>query len=168
MTWVTEVLGRVRWSDGRLASYRQDHVAFGLHLLSMASAITVTILWMVTSRWAMWWVLVPMSIASNLALEFIARIRLRRTVRRVEALGVAGRDRVKVSLKEEINHQLSHFDDYAIRSCDRKAEEFLARAATARASGGKKSDAKYLRRAERERKYSEWYRRIVEYNARRC
>ncbi|WP_420625838.1 hypothetical protein [Candidatus Poriferisodalis sp.] len=164
MTWVTEVLGRVRWSDGRLASYREDHVAFGLHLLSMASAIAVTIVWMVSSRWAAWWVLIPLSIASSLALEFIARIRLRRTVRRVEALGVEGRDRAKVSLREEINHQISRFDDYAIRSCDQKAEEFLARAEAARASGDQKSAAKYLRRAGRERKYSEWCKRISEYS----
>ena len=167
MRRVPETLGRVRWSDGRLASYREDHVALGLHLLSMASGIAVTILWMVSSRWAAWWVLIPLSIANNLALELVARIRLRRIVRRVEALGVAGRDRAKVSLKDQINHQLSRFDDYAIRSCDQKAEEFLARAATARASGNKKSAAKCLRRAERERKYSEWCRRAIEYNARR-
>ncbi|WP_420621540.1 hypothetical protein [Candidatus Poriferisodalis sp.] len=167
MTWVTEVLGRVRWSDGRLASYREDHVAFGLHLLSMASAIAVTIVWMVSSRWAAWWVLIPLSIASSLALELVARIRLRRTVRRVETQGGRGRAQVKASVEDWVNQQLSRFDDYAIRSCDQKAEEFLARAEAARASGDQKSAAKYRRRAGRERKYSERWRRAVEDNARR-
>ena len=167
LNYATEVLRRARWSDGRLASYREDHVAFGLHLLSMASAIAVTILWMVSSRWAAWWVLIPLSIASSLALELVARIRLHRAVLRVETQGGRGRAQVKVSLEDWVNQQLSRFDDYAIRSCSQKAEEFQARAETARASGNKKSAAKCLRRAERERKRSERWRRAVEDNARR-
>ena len=157
-----EAFRRVRWSDGRPVSYRQDRVALGLHLWSLISGITVTILWISSSSWAAWWVLIPLSIANGVGFEFVARIRLRRAVLRVEALGSAGRALVKMGPGHWINQQINRFDDYGIRLCDRKAEEFQARAEIALASGKQKSAAKYLRRAERERKYSKWARHFAE------
>ncbi len=162
MARLKAALRRVRWSDGRPVSYRQDRVALGLHLWSQASGITVTILWIMSSSWAAWWVLIPASIANGVGFEFVARNRLRRAVLRVEALGSAGEALVKVGHGHWINQQLNRLDDWAIRSCDRKAEEFQARAETAKANGDQISAAKYLRRAERERKYSGWCRRISE------
>ena len=162
MARVTAAFRRVRWSDGRLVSYRQDRVALGLHLWSQASGITVTILWIASSRWAAWWVLIPVSIANGVGFELVARNRLRRAVLRVEALGSAGQELVRMGPGHWINQQLSRFDDYAIRSCDRKAEEFQARAETAQANGNQQSAARYLRRAERERKYSRWYKHLAE------
>ncbi len=162
MARVTAAFRRVRWSDGRLVSYRQDRVALGLHLWSQASGITVTILWIASSSWAAWWVLIPASIANGVGCELVARNRLRRGMLRVEALGSAGKALVKVGPGHWINHQLSRFDDYAIRSCDRKAEEFQARAETAQANGNQKSSVRYSRRAERERKYSRWYKHLAE------
>ena len=152
------MLRRVRWSDGQLVSYRQDLVALGLHMWSVASGITVTVLWIGSSRWAAWWVLIPVSLANSLSSEFIARVRLRRAVRRTEALGSAGQAQIKTRLMDPVRR----FDDWVISKCDRKAAEFLARAETARASGDRASEARYLRRAERERKYGQWYERTVE------
>lgn len=162
MARVMEAFRRVRWSDGRPVSYSQDRVALGLHLWSLISGITVTILWISSSSWAAWWVLIPLSIANGVGFEFVARIRLRRAVLRVEALGSAGRALVKMGPGHWINQQINRFDDYGIRLCDRKAEEFQARAEMALASGKQKSAAKYLRRAERERKYSKWARHFAE------
>ena len=162
MIRVTERLRRVRWSDGRLISYRQDRVALGLHLWSLTSGITVTVLWIASSRWAAWWVLIPLSIANGVGFEFAARNRLRRAVLRIEALGSERRALVKVGPGHWINRQLRRFDDYGIRLCDRKAEEFQARAETAKANGKQWTAARYLRRAERERKYSQWCRRLAE------
>jgi len=161
---------RVRWSDGRLVSYRQDHVALGLHLWSLASGITVTVLWIASSSWAAWWVLIPVSAAINLALEQIARIRLRRAVVRVEALSgteqalVAEQEPVEVGLEDWINFKLRRFDSYMIRGCDRAAEKLSARAETAEADGNQKSAAKYRRRAERQRKVGDRWRRAVGYD----
>lgn len=162
MARVMDAFRRVRWSDGRLVSYRQDRVALGLHLWSQASGITVTVLWIISSSWAAWWVLIPLGIANGIGFEFVARNRLRRAVLRVEALGSAEQALVKVGPRHWINQQINRFDDYAIRSCDRKAEECQARAETALASGNQRSAARYLRRAERERKYSKWCRHIAE------
>lgn len=162
MARVKEAFRRVRWSDGRPVSYRQDRVALGLHLWSLVSGITVTALWIVSSSWEAWWVLIPLSIANSVGLEVVARNRLRRAVLRVEALDSAGQALVKMGPGHWINQQLSRFDDYGIRLCDRKAEEFQARAETALASGKQRSAAKYLRRAERERKYSKWARHLAE------
>jgi len=156
------VLRRVRWSDGRTVSYRQDRIALGLHLWSQASGITVTILWIASSSWAAWWVLIPLSIANGVGFELVARNRLRRAVLRAEALGSEGQALAKVGPAHWINQRLSRFDDYVIRSCDRKAEEFQARAEIAQANGNQRAAAKYLRRAERERKYSQFCRRIAE------
>lgn len=161
---VKKILRGVRWSDGRPVSYRQDRVALGLHLWSQASGITVTILWIASSRWAAWWVLIPLSIANGVGFELVARNRLRRAVQRVEALGSAGQALVKVGPAHWINQQLSRFDDYAIGLCDRKAEEFQARAEAAKANDKQWTAARYLRRAERERKYSKWCRYFAESN----
>ncbi len=162
MARVTAAFRRVRWSDGRLVSYRQDRVALGLHLWSQATGITVTILWIASWRWAAWWVLIPASIANGAGFELVARNRLRRVVLRVETLGSAGQELVRMGPGHWINQQLSRFDDYGIRLCNRKAEEFQARAETAQASGNHRSAAKYLRRAERERKYSQFARHLAE------
>lgn len=81
---------------------------------------------------------------------------------RAEALGSAGKALIKLGPGHWINQQLSRFDDYGIRLCDRKAEEFQARAEAAKASGNHRSAAKYLRRAERERKYSQFATHLAE------
>ncbi|MDE0133489.1 MAG: hypothetical protein OXM54_01500 [Acidimicrobiaceae bacterium] len=162
MTWITEMFRRVRWSDGLPVSYRQDRVALGLHLWSQASGITVTILWIASSRWAAWWVLIPLSIANGVGFQLVARNRLRRAVQRVEALGSAGQALVKVGPAHWTNQQLNRFYDYGIRLCDQKAEEFQARAESAKADGKQWTAARYLRRAERERKYSKWSKWINE------
>ena len=94
------MFGRPRWSDDRIVSYRQDQIALGLHMWSMASGITVTILWIASSGWAAWWVLIPASAAINLALEHLARIRLRRAVLRVEAL--SGTEQALVAEQEPV------------------------------------------------------------------
>ncbi len=162
MAWVAETFRRVRWSDGGLVSYRQDRVALGLHLWSQASGVTVTILCIISSSWAAWWVLIPLSIAHSVGLELVARNRLRRVALRVDALGSAGQALVKMGPGHWINQQFSRFDDYGIRLCDRKAEEFQARGEAALAKGNQRSAARYLRRAERERKYSKWARHLAE------
>lgn len=159
-----KMLRRVRWSDGRLVSYRQGQVALCLHLWSLGSGLTVTILWIASSSWAAWWVLIPLSIANGVGFELVARTRLRRAVLRVEALGSAGQALVIAGPAHWINQQLNRFYDYGIRLCDRKAEEFQARAETAKANGKQWTAARYLRRAARERKYSKWSRHITERN----
>lgn len=161
---VRKILRGVRWSDGRPVSYRQDRVALGLHLWSQASGLTVTVLWIASSSWAAWWVLIPLSIANGVGFELVARNRLRRAVLRAEALGSEGQALVKVGPAHWTNLQLSRFYDYGIRLCDRKAEEYQARAETAKANGKQWTAARYSRRAARERKYSEWSRRITESN----
>ena len=162
MNWAVVAFRRPRWSDGRIVSCRQDRVALGLHLWSMASGITVTILWIASSRWAAWWVLIPLSIANGVGFELVARNRLRRAVLQVEALGSEGQALVKVGPAHWINQQLDRFYDYGIRLCDQKAEEFQARAETAKANGRQWTAARYLRRAERERKYSKWSKHMTE------
>ena len=172
MARVAEAFRRVRWSDGRLASYRQDRVALGLHLWSQASGITVTILWIASSSWAAWWVLIPASIANSVGFELVARNRMRRAVLRIEAVRgaeqapVAEEAPVEVGLEDWINFKLRRFDDWFIRYCDRDAAKFMTRAETAKASGDQKSAAKYLRKAERERKLGERWRRAVGYDDR--
>ena len=163
MARVMDAFRRVRWSDGRLVSYRQDQIALGLHLWSLVSGITVTVLWINSSSWAAWWVLIPLSIANGVGFEFVARIRLRRAVLRVEALGSGGQQLVSMGPGHWINQQLSRFDDYAVWKCDQKAEEFQARAETAEASGNQRAAARYLRRAERERKYSRFCKYMAEH-----
>ena len=158
MARVKEAFRRVRWSDGRLVSYRQDRVALGLHLWSQASGITVTVLWIISSSWAAWWVLIPMSIAHGVGLELVARNRLRRVALRVEVLGSDRKAQVKARLMDP----LSRLDDYVIRYCDRSAEKFMTRARAARTRGDQESEAKCLRRAERERRHGQWYERTVE------
>lgn len=164
MTWATEIFRRPRWSDGRIVSYLQDRIALGLHLWSQASGLTVTVLWIASSSWAAWWVLIPLSIANGVGFEFVARNRLRRAVLRAEALGSEGQALAKVGPAHWINQRLSRFDDYVIRSCDQKAEEFQARAEMAQANGNQRAAARYLRRTERERKYSQFCGRIAERN----
>ncbi len=155
---MAEVFRRVRWSDGRPVSYRQDRVALGLHLWSLASGFTVTVLWIASSRWAAWWVLIPLSIANGVGFEIVARNRLRRAVLQVEALGSAGQAQVKARLTDPI----SRLDDYVVQRYNRKAEEFMTRAEMAKASGDQKSEAKCLRLAERHRFWGQWYERTVE------
>ena len=161
---------RPRWSDGRIVSYRQDQLAFGLHLWSLASGITVTIMWIFYSRWAAWWVLIPVSAAINLALEHLARTRLRRAAMRVEALNgaeqaaVAEHAPVEIGLEDWFNFKLKRFDGYMIRGCDRTAQKLLVRAETAEANGNQKSAAKYRRRAERQRDWGERWRRATGYD----
>ena len=170
MTWVSERIRRVRWSDGRPASYRQDQIALGLHLWSMASGITVTVLWIASSSWAAWWVLIPLSIANGVGFELVARNRLRRAVLRIEALSdaeqdaIAEQEPVEVGLEDWFNFKLRRFDDYMIRGCDRTAEKLLARAETAEAIGNQKSAARYRRRAERQRECGDRWRRAVGYD----
>ncbi len=172
MARVTEMFRRPRWSDGRVVSYRQDRVALGFHLLSLASAITVLILWMVFSGWAAWWVLIPVNAAINIALEQIAKIRSRRAVLRVEAISgveqapITEQAPVEVGIEDWINFKNKRFikrlDDYVIRYCDRNAAKFMTRAETAEVSGDHKSAAKYLRKAERERRQAQKYKRGIE------
>ncbi|WP_419931115.1 hypothetical protein [Candidatus Poriferisodalis sp.] len=68
----------------------------------------------------------------------------------------------EIGLEDWINFKLNRFYDYGIRLCDRKAVDFQARAETAMANGKQRSAARYLRRAERERKYSRWSRNITQ------
>lgn len=141
-----------RWADGSPISYRQDRTALGLHLWGTTSAVTVTVLWLMSSGWAGWWALIPVSITVSVGSELAARRRLRHVAAQTDA----GR------MKARLIDPLGWFDTWVAGVFARYADKYTARAAAAKARGDQAGEAKWLQRAERERGYSRTYERVVD------
>jgi hypothetical protein len=149
----------VRRSDGQLASYRNDGVALGLHLLSLALLVATPLgAWLSDSLGSWWWALWLLSLTADI----LARMRLRRSVRIVEGLGAEATR----SFDEQL---MNRTYDFAARHSDIAEEKLLARAAEAEDRGDRQSADRYRRKADRERERAERYRSSAAHRVRtRC
>ena len=157
--WST-LFRRVRWSDGTVASFLFDHVAWGLLMLSAALEILgMAVAWGLFDAPVLG---LATMLPAGLALVVAANLRLRLAVDRAEREGVGGRDAsVPVSLRWLANFSgwQARFAEWGARRCDLSEQKFLARADSAAAKGDHRSAAKYRDRAARERRYADFTRR---------
>ena len=132
------VLRTVRWSDGRIANFREDAVALTLKWLEPALIVALPIIWYLTNSFSSYLLILPLlALISGVT----AKIRLRSTVRWVEENG--GRPQYTgISLP-------SRYVEWCIRHYSLKSKKLLASTERATARGNDRRAAKYQKRAVR-------------------
>lgn len=139
-------------SDGQAASYRNDGVALGLYLLSLALLVAIPlVVWLYGAGNRFAWLLVLLMVI----VQFLATVRLRRSIRVMEGLGNEG----SLSFDARFLHRLSEF---VARRSAISEEKLLARSTEATARGDQRSAARYRARATRARKSAGEMRDLVE------
>lgn len=132
------VLRTVRWSDGRIANFREDTVALALKWLEPALMVALPIVWYLTNSFSAYLLILPLlALISGVT----AKIRLRSTIRWVEENG--GRPKYTgMSLP-------GRYVEWCIRHYDFKTKRLLASTERATARGNDRRAAKYQKRAAR-------------------
>ena len=151
---------RVRWSDGAVARFHFDRLAWGLLTLSAVLEILGLVV-----AWGLFDAPVLGLVAMlpvGLALVVAAKVRLRLAIDRAEQEGISERDAsVPAGLGwfAYISGWQGRLNEWGVRRCEMAEEKFLERADSAAAQGDGRLAAKYRDRAARERRYAEFIRR---------
>ena len=132
------VLRTVRWSDGRIANFREDTVALALKWLEPTLVVAFVIIWYLTNSFSSYLLILPLlALISGVT----AKRRLRSTVRWIEENG--GRPKYTgISLP-------SRYVEWCIRHYDLKTKKLLASTERATARGNYRRAAKCQKRAVR-------------------
>lgn len=132
------VLRTVRWSDGRIAQFREDPVALALKWLEPALIVALPIIWWLTDSFSNYLLVLPLlALISGVT----AKRRLRSTIRWIEENG--GRPKYTgISLP-------GRYVEWCIRHYNLKNKKLLASAEKAAARGDDSAAAKYQKRASR-------------------
>lgn len=141
------VLRPVRFADGRLVRFRDDHVAMLLKIGEMVLLVG-GVFWWLTGSFNRY---VALMLIMSLVASFTASWRLRRAVRQIEEVRKNEEGRSQPRLKSGAVPFWERLNDWGIRHYSRKVEKLLALAEDADASGDESAAAKYRDRAAKHR-----------------
>ena len=132
------ILRTVRWSDGRIAQFREDPVALALKWLEPALIVALLVIWWFTDSFSSYLLVLPLlALISGMT----AKRRLKSTIRWIEEHG--GRPKYTgTSLP-------SRYVEWCIQHYDFKSKKWLKLAERAVARGDNSVAIKYKKRALR-------------------